>query len=154
MKLNFVEEPAAGSVETVRIDVIDSGPGVPKEVRNSLFEPFVTTKTQGTGLGLAISQQIIEDHNGTIRCETVSGGTQFSIRLPRGHTEAQDVDAAAVGKLHVQKDEVGRFVTEVLDPIGPRVRVDNFVTTLDEGLAERPADCFFVVNYENRLWHS
>lgn len=65
-----------------RIDVIDSGVGVPQQVRANLFEPFVTTKSQGTGLGLAISQQIIEEHNGKISCEFLKKGTCFTIRLP------------------------------------------------------------------------
>jgi signal transduction histidine kinase/DNA-binding response OmpR family regulator len=67
-----------------RIDVIDSGVGVPHEVRSSLFDPFVTTKTHGTGLGLAISQQIIEEHRGEIVCEFLEKGTRFTVRLPVG----------------------------------------------------------------------
>ena len=70
-----------------RIDVSDSGPGVPDEIRGTLFDPFVTTKTHGTGLGLAISQQIIEEHRGDIRCEFLKSGTRFTIRLPLGITE-------------------------------------------------------------------
>ena len=66
----------------MRIDVIDNGEGVPSKVRQSLFEPFVTTKTHGSGLGLAISQKIIEEHSGTIDCEFLSKGTRFSIQLP------------------------------------------------------------------------
>ncbi|MCZ6766088.1 MAG: ATP-binding protein, partial [bacterium] len=65
-----------------RIDVIDTGTGIRPEIRNRLFEPFVTTKTTGTGLGLAISQQIIEEHHGKISCRSLDKGTQFSIRLP------------------------------------------------------------------------
>jgi nitrogen-specific signal transduction histidine kinase/DNA-binding response OmpR family regulator len=65
-----------------RIDVMDDGVGVPPEVRGSLFEPFVTTKTNGTGLGLAISQQIVEEHRGKISCEFLDKGTCFTIRLP------------------------------------------------------------------------
>ena len=65
-----------------RIDVIDNGPGVPEEIRASLFDPFVTTKTTGTGLGLAICQQILEEHHGRIDCEFLDSGTKFVIRLP------------------------------------------------------------------------
>jgi len=71
-----------------RIDVIDSGVGVPAEVRRSLFEPFVTTKTHGTGLGLAISQQIVEEHHGKISCEFLDHGTCFTIKLPVGRQHA------------------------------------------------------------------
>jgi signal transduction histidine kinase len=69
--------------KVVRIDVVDSGPGVPKEVRGNLFDPFVTTKSRGTGLGLAISQHIVEEHHGTLTCEFLEKGTRFSIRLPQ-----------------------------------------------------------------------
>lgn len=73
----------AGAATVARIEIVDSGPGVPVEVRESLFDPFVTTKARGTGLGLAISQHIIEEHRGTIRCDFLERGTRFSIELPR-----------------------------------------------------------------------
>jgi signal transduction histidine kinase len=71
------------------VRISDDGTGVPKEIRKSLFDPFVTTKSHGTGLGLAISQQIIEEHNGTIECEFLKKGTRFTIRLPAGKKEAR-----------------------------------------------------------------
>jgi two-component system sensor histidine kinase HydH len=69
----------------VAIEVEDTGAGVPLEVRETLFDPFVTTRAQGTGLGLAISRQIIEDHDGRIACEFLPRGTRFTVRLP-AHT--------------------------------------------------------------------
>jgi signal transduction histidine kinase len=66
----------------VEFDVADTGPGVPEAVRSSLFEPFVTTKTQGTGLGLAICRQIVGDHGGAIACEFLEHGTRFFVRVP------------------------------------------------------------------------
>ena len=48
------------------IDVVDNGIGLPKENRNRLLEPYVTTREKGTGLGLAIVGRIVEDHGGTI----------------------------------------------------------------------------------------
>ncbi|MCK5407496.1 MAG: hypothetical protein KAJ37_08580, partial [Candidatus Krumholzibacteria bacterium] len=77
------ESPDPSYAKVVRIDVLDSGPGVPQQIRESLFDPFVTTKTRGTGLGLAISQHIVEEHKGSIECEFLSRGTRFSIRLPQ-----------------------------------------------------------------------
>ena len=68
--------------EWVAIEVSDTGAGVAHEVRETLFDPFVTTRAQGTGLGLAISRQIIEDHDGRIVCESLSRGTRFTVRLP------------------------------------------------------------------------
>lgn len=81
------DSPDAGTGAFARIDVEDTGVGVPPEVRDSLFEPFVTTKTHGTGLGLAISQQIIEEHHGQISCEFLKQGTRFSIKLPIGEAQ-------------------------------------------------------------------
>ena len=74
-----------GSRDWVVIDIEDNGPGVPPEIRETLFDPFVTTRTQGTGLGLAISRQIIEDHHGSIACAFLERGTRFTIRIP-AHT--------------------------------------------------------------------
>jgi signal transduction histidine kinase len=69
---------------TVRIAISDTGPGVPPEVRDRLFEPFITTKKDSTGLGLAISRSIIEAHGGTIALASASGEeTTFLVTLPR-----------------------------------------------------------------------
>ena len=51
---------------TLSIDVIDNGIGLPKENRNRLLEPYVTTREKGTGLGLAIVGRILEEHGGRI----------------------------------------------------------------------------------------
>ncbi|HEX9366661.1 MAG TPA: ATP-binding protein, partial [Vicinamibacterales bacterium] len=70
----------------VRIEVIDSGVGIPKDVQARIFEPFFTTKPagQGTGLGLSICHDIIvERHGGRLSVETERGQfTEFIIVLP------------------------------------------------------------------------
>lgn len=69
---------------TVRIAISDTGPGVPPELRDRLFEPFVTTKKDSTGLGLAISRGIIEAHGGTIVLASDSGEeTTFLVTIPQ-----------------------------------------------------------------------
>ncbi|HIK15476.1 MAG TPA: PAS domain S-box protein [Leptolyngbyaceae cyanobacterium M33_DOE_097] len=71
--------------ETVQIGIKDNGPGIPEEVRDRLFDPFFTTKPagKGTGLGLSISYQIVEKHQGTLRCRsTEDGGAEFVIKIP------------------------------------------------------------------------
>ncbi len=69
--------------DTVEISVSDTGPGIPLEVGQRLFEQFFTTKPQGTGLGLSISRQIVEEHGGRIGWSSVIGaGTTFTISLP------------------------------------------------------------------------
>ncbi len=62
----------------------DNGPGIPAEIRDTLFEPLVTTRHKGTGLGLAICRQIIERHGGVIQLvDYGAGGAAFEILLPR-----------------------------------------------------------------------
>jgi len=67
----------------VTIEVADTGPGIPLEVRDTLFEPFVTTKEAGTGLGLSIVQRIVRSHGGTVHVSTSDGGTCVCFSLPR-----------------------------------------------------------------------
>jgi len=69
----------------VRIDISDTGQGIPEEDIPRIFEPFYTTKENGTGLGLAIVRRIIENHKGKIEVVSKMGkGTTFSIYLPLG----------------------------------------------------------------------
>jgi two-component system sensor kinase FixL len=67
----------------VEITVTDTGPGLPAEIREKIFEPFVTSKESGTGIGLSISRTIIEAHHGQIRADShPDGGAVFSVTLP------------------------------------------------------------------------
>ncbi|HEY3595199.1 MAG TPA: ATP-binding protein, partial [Polyangiaceae bacterium] len=67
---------------TITID--DDGPGVPETMRESVFDPYVTTKPDGTGLGLAIVKKIVVEHGGTIDSGVSPlGGARFRIRIPR-----------------------------------------------------------------------
>ena len=65
-----------------RIDVIDNGPGIDKEMMEKIFFPMVTTRADGTGLGLSIAQSLIQQHDGIIHCESEPGRTVFSIIIP------------------------------------------------------------------------
>jgi signal transduction histidine kinase len=73
---------AAGQRRQVEVSVADSGPGIPKELLERIFQPFFTTKTYGTGLGLAITKRIVTAHKGTIRVNSFPGGTVFQVQLP------------------------------------------------------------------------
>jgi two-component system sensor kinase FixL len=74
---------ARGEKDVVEIAVIDTGPGLPPEVADRLFQPFVTTKDKGMGIGLSICHSIIEAHGGRIWAEpNPGGGTVFRVRLP------------------------------------------------------------------------
>ncbi len=69
------------------VTVSDTGPGIPEEIREKVFEIFFTTKPvgKGTGLGLSISKKIIELHGGSLTLESHrEGGTTFTIKLPLG----------------------------------------------------------------------
>jgi two-component system, NtrC family, sensor kinase len=69
----------------VMIAITDNAGGIPEAIQSKLFEPFFTTKPvgKGTGLGLSISYQIIEKHQGTIKCHSIVGqGSEFTIKIP------------------------------------------------------------------------
>ncbi len=70
--------------------VDDNGPGIQPDVLPHIFEPFFTTKQDGTGLGLAVVAQIVEEHGGTLTCQSLPGkGTTFRIRLPRKQPDSR-----------------------------------------------------------------
>lgn len=66
----------------LHISIIDNGPGIPNDIRESLFYPMVSGRAEGTGLGLSIAQSIVNQHQGIIECDSQPGRTQFSIYLP------------------------------------------------------------------------
>ena len=76
--------PLNGKTQLVVIvEVEDTGPGIPPEVRARLFDPFFTTKQTGTGLGLSIAMTILQRHGGTLQFQTApGGGTTFGMVLP------------------------------------------------------------------------
>jgi len=94
-----------GGREGLEIRIADSGPGIPPELREQIFNPFVTTKRSGVGLGLSIVSKIIDGHHGSIRIESSSetadhegktAGACFVIFLPAA-TETR----AAADKAHL-----------------------------------------------------
>jgi two-component system nitrogen regulation sensor histidine kinase GlnL len=64
------------------ISIIDNGPGIPKELRDTIFYPMVTTKQNGSGLGLSIAQNLTNHHDGKIDVESYPGNTEFTLHLP------------------------------------------------------------------------
>ena len=77
--------------DSILIKISDSGEGMSKKVQREIFESFFTTKGagKGTGLGLASCKQIIDDHQGTIKLESLVGvGTAFSINLKKRNNDS------------------------------------------------------------------
>src|SRR5947208_140987 len=86
LRIEVRDNPRA---QTVELRVSDTGVGIPPERLRLIFEPFYTTKEPdehghgGTGLGLSVCRQIIEQHQGRIRVESVVGkGSTFTVKLP------------------------------------------------------------------------
>jgi PAS domain S-box-containing protein len=65
-----------------RIAITDSGSGIPADMREKIFEPFVTTRHRGTGLGLPIAKRTIEQHGGLLEIHSGTGGTTVVVTLP------------------------------------------------------------------------
>ncbi|NSW51849.1 MAG: PAS domain-containing protein [Anaerolineae bacterium] len=86
------EETSPLQKQQIRISISDNGAGIPPELRERVFDPFMTTKGEGTGLGLSISKQIVTAHRGTITVESFPGGTVFHILLPIRELEEDEPD--------------------------------------------------------------
>lgn len=95
---NAIEAMSAGGVlklatavvtpqDWVRLDIADTGPGIPREVRERIFTPFFTTKARGTGLGLAVVKKVVDRHKGKVDILSEQGetthGTTFQLYLPQ-----------------------------------------------------------------------
>ena len=82
LEVRLSTEPRDGRT-WARVSIRDFGPGLPSEVQERMFEPFVTTRARGHGLGLAIVQKVVEQHRGEVFFESASGGgTTCVVRLP------------------------------------------------------------------------
>ncbi|SHG71514.1 two-component system, NtrC family, nitrogen regulation sensor histidine kinase GlnL [Cognatiyoonia sediminum] len=66
----------------LQIEIIDDGPGLPPDIANDIFEPFISGKENGTGLGLALVSKLLRDGGGWISVDSVPGQTKFRVSLP------------------------------------------------------------------------
>src|SRR6266403_5696687 len=136
----------------VRLEITDTGPGIPPDVRAKIFEPFFTTKPvgEGTGLGLSLCRDIVTDHHGTIEVDSEPGrGTTFVVELPvetppRGPAKsaAAAPPAARPGRVLIVDDEptVAEALSEAIRREGHEVDiVGNGAEALDR-LAARSYD--------------
>jgi signal transduction histidine kinase len=69
------------------IEVSDSGPGIPADAQERVFEPFFTTREKGTGLGLPLARKLVEAHKGTLTLRSQPGATTFRLELPLAPSE-------------------------------------------------------------------
>jgi len=65
-----------------KVEIIDNGPGIKKDIIETIFYPLISGRAQGTGLGLSLSQNILKNHNGLIECDSENGRTCFRLFLP------------------------------------------------------------------------
>ncbi len=73
-----------GPEKTIHMTVTDTGPGIPRELADKIFDPFFSNKVRGSGLGLSIVKNIVEAHGGTITLEPESPGATFRLIFPEG----------------------------------------------------------------------
>jgi CheY-like chemotaxis protein len=140
---------AAGTVE---VEVADSGPGIPEEIRRRVFEPFYTNKPQGvgTGLGLSFSLGVVEAHGGKLELLDRSSGAAFRLTLPASRSRslspsvAGSVQAGAAQRGHAlvvdDEPEITEMVAELLEGAGYRVHIAGSGETAKKQLAARDFD--------------
>jgi signal transduction histidine kinase len=135
----------------VRLEIADTGPGIPADVLAKIFEPFFTTKPvgEGTGLGLSLCRDIVVDHHGTIEVESEPGrGTTFIVELPvetPPRAPARPAASAAAprprpGRVLIVDDErgVAEALAEAIRREGHEVDIaDNGAEALDRLAARR-----------------
>ncbi len=81
--LRLRRSDGSGAPLPILVEIIDNGPGLPPDIANDVFDPFVSGRENGTGLGLALVSKIIAEHEGWISVESESGHTVFRISLPK-----------------------------------------------------------------------
>ena len=115
-----------------RLEIRDTGPGLPDDIRAKLFQPFTTTKEKGTGLGLAVSKAIVNNHGGQILgYNAPEGGAVFIVELPCHDTIVNNRPNSEI--LIIIKDESMRYrVEQCLRTIGYRVLTVPDFAALDE----------------------
>jgi len=140
----------AGEIEVgwVRLQVQDTGVGIPEELRDRVFEPFFTTKPRdrGTGLGLAVVAAVVEEHQGRIRMESEPGReTRFTIELQGlgpvpAQTEVREDGAGKSVLVGLVDAYTQELVISALEADGYRVRAAESSQALRDAVAELPPD--------------
>ena len=124
-----IVSPNSESGEYVEIIIKDNGPGIDENIREKLFDPFVSSKKKGsmkgTGLGLSIVYGIIMSHRGLLKVETSSHGTEFKVYFPSGKIKVDEaIDVQRIlrgsGVVLVIEDEIEirKFLEHALNSLG------------------------------------
>jgi hypothetical protein len=83
LRTSLRQGAAPGGPQQIEIEIADTGVGIPEAIREKVFSPFYTTRTQGTGLGLSITRRILEQSGGTVSFTSETGkGTTFRVTIP------------------------------------------------------------------------
>lgn len=123
---------------TVMLEVADTGPGIPPEVRRRIFEPFFTTKPQGegTGVGLSFSQGLAEAHGGTLAVVPAPQGACFRLTLPIGSGDQTGPDAPAAAltpAVPARRALVVDDEQEIAESLADFLSIDGFACDLAVG---------------------
>jgi signal transduction histidine kinase/CheY-like chemotaxis protein len=158
-----LDVPAAGALEDiepgdyVKLEVADSGPGIPAEILPRIFDPFFTTKApgEGTGMGLSVVHGIVRSHQGAIRVTSRLGeGTEFTIFLPQARRSDDSPRTRAaqlpLGREHVLfiDDEVmlADIGCQMLERLGYRVTMRTSSVEALEAFRAQPNSFDMVIS--------
>jgi PAS domain S-box-containing protein len=83
LSIKVTEADGVDDQQFYQINVTDTGPGIPADIKEHMFKPFITGSKHGTGLGLAITQRIVNAHKGKIEVDSYPGGTIFKVFLAK-----------------------------------------------------------------------
>jgi PAS domain S-box-containing protein len=89
LAINAEMNTKVAELPILEITVSDNGPGIPDDLKERIFEPFVSASQKGTGLGLAITKQIVTAHRGSIDVKSFPGGTNFIVCLPTANGDSE-----------------------------------------------------------------
>ena len=138
--------------KAIRVNIRDTGPGIPKENLQKVFEPLFTTKEKGkgTGLGLSVCYEIIQKHEGDIYVASEPGkGTCFVIELPivakpyrsTGSSPERDQELAEQNILLLNEEQAGRYLLEkMISALGHHVDMAPDATTAQQKLQDGSYD--------------
>jgi len=122
---NMIEPLESGPY--VRIEILDSGPGIPEDVIQQIFDPFFSTKETGSGLGLATAYSILKKHSGLISATNAPMGCLFTIFIPAIETaqnsstpQPEERNSTMSGRILIMDDKaiVRRTASAMLDHLG------------------------------------